>query len=238
MTVRGACQCSWGTPAPPLLVFDSVEAAQAGATAAAASASTGGTEGTCNENNANSADTRGSGQVVALTDGKAPWVELREQRRLTHIAIVSNARVVELHTDGSEVQTHEGASAVASGGVAVTAVVGGLSRDARYFHFIDCCVAPGERVQLKFFARKPKDAIHIVAICVSGVEETPLPELTPTGGYSDNSNYGAATSGQTAALETRLQELEMMVRMMVGTVMRRLNDVEARVAALEERANE
>nr|CCD11751.1 hypothetical protein, conserved [Trypanosoma congolense IL3000] len=219
--------CSWGTPTPPIAICDSAEAARDHATAtsqreanAARPQGGDGVEGCSSHSELPS-------QAVTLSGGKAPWIELQSRERVTHIAIVGNARVLEVHTKGGDVQTHEGVS-----------VEGGVHSLGRYIHSVDCRVAPGERALLKFFARRPKDVIQVVALCVSTVKE--LPESAPTAagdGSRGENGLPASCSTPELAIEERLRQLEATVQVLTFTMVRRLNEVEMRLGALEQRAS-
>ncbi|KEG06323.1 hypothetical protein DQ04_14621000, partial [Trypanosoma grayi] len=96
--------------------------------------------------------------AVRLQDGAAaPWVAVRLQQRVCHLAVVSNARVVEVHVGDAPIQTHEAAVAVGDW----------------FLHDGECDAAAGQTLKLKFFARRPKAAVDVAAVLLACVAPDP-----------------------------------------------------------------
>ncbi|RNF03110.1 hypothetical protein TraAM80_05978 [Trypanosoma rangeli] len=196
----GNVTCSWrqrhDCQPLPLMICSDAEAARAHAEAAAAAR----------------ADGSAATTAVVLDDANkaavAPWVEVQLQQRLRHLVVVSNARVLELHVGETVIHTHEG-----------TVVAAGL-----FLHDAECDVVAGQTLKLKFFARKTKQIIDLLSVCL----------VVDTAALVDDSRGDGAAS----TVEARLQRLELLLHMSMESVVLRLRDVEARLRALELQAGE
>ncbi|RNF18877.1 uncharacterized protein Tco025E_04313 [Trypanosoma conorhini] len=197
----GNVTCSWrqrhrGCQPPPLMFCAEAESARAHAEAAAAARAMGNTATT----------------AVLLEDADeaavAPWMTLQLQQRLRHVVVVSNARVLELHVGDNAIHTHEG-----------TLLAAGL-----FLHDAECGAAAGQTLKLKFFARRTRQVIDLLAVCLVVDVAAPV----------DDSKKEESAS----TVETRLQRLELLLQVSMESVGRRLNDMEARLGALELRGDE
>ncbi|ORC84836.1 uncharacterized protein TM35_000401030 [Trypanosoma theileri] len=147
-----------------------------------------------------------------LTTVTAPWVavKVQPQQHIHHFVLLSNARTVEVHVGDAVICTYEGI--VSTGGW--------------FLHDAKCNASAGQTLKFKFFARKERSTIDVAVVCLvrDVVERTPS---------SENNHSNDAPQ----ALESRLGQLEAQIHVSMNAIMRRLSNVEDRLAALEGRGS-
>ncbi|ESS62546.1 hypothetical protein TCDM_09786 [Trypanosoma cruzi Dm28c] len=197
----GNVTCSWrehrhDCPPPNLIFCEDAKSARMHAEAVAASRADGNTNTT----------------AVELDDeneaAAAPWMTLQLQNPLRHLVVLSNARVLEVHVGETAIYTHKGVAAAA-----------GL-----FLHDTECNAVAGQTLKLKFFARKAKHVIDLVALSL--VFDSVGPD-DKSGGHDGHVADAAST------VESRLRQLEMLLHTSMKSVVLRLKELEARIGALE-----